>query len=134
VSCSAPSSRTCATTPRRSPSRSTVPTFTDSQGRQSTTGLLRFKEECVFNPMDLLVTRTSEKPGRPPVKRARASEWLTQYLYAAIEDTARVEDIGQDAGRMGITLHTLERAATLDVKVKKFQKRGAPRLADGAPQ
>jgi hypothetical protein len=97
--------------------------YTDSSGRESTTGLLRFHEEVDdFDVMTLLVKPGNEKPGRPAAKRARAAEWLTEYLYHAISHEARVKDIMEDAGQVTITLHTLERAARLDVKVRRFQR------------
>jgi putative DNA primase/helicase len=99
--------------------------YTDGQGNESTTGLLVFKEECEFDVMKLLVKPSNEKPGRPPAKRARAAEWLTEYLYNAINHEALAKDLTEDAHQVGITLHTLDRAAKLDVKVKRVQRNRA---------
>ena len=98
--------------------------YTDGFGRESTTGVLRFKEETDFDVMRLLVKPGQDKPGRPPAKRARAAEWLTEYLYRSINHEARVKDITEDAGQVGITLHTLDRAAKSDLNVRRFQRGG----------
>ena len=99
--------------------------YTDGRGNESTTGLLTFKEECDFDVMTLLVKPSNEKPGRPPAKRARAAEWLTNYLYLALNHEALAKDIEEDARQVNITLHTLDRAAKLDVRVKLIQRNRA---------
>ena len=75
--------------------------------------------------MTLLVKPSNEKPGRPPAKRARAAEWLTDYLYLAINHEALAKDVEDDARQVNITLHTLDRAAKLDVSVKRIQRNRA---------
>jgi hypothetical protein len=45
---------------------------------------LLFTEECIFDPMRLLVDDPkNRKLGRPDDRRAAACEWLTNYLYTA---------------------------------------------------
>ena len=98
--------------------------YTDGYGRESTTGLLVFREECDFSAMDLLVKPSTGKVGRPPQKRAAAAEWLIDYLWRSIDHEAVVSDIVEDARTVGITLKTLDRAAKLDVNVLRFQRGG----------
>jgi len=96
--------------------------FADSNGNESTTSVLTFREEADFDVMDLLVKPKNEKAGRPPAKRARAAEWLAAYLSCAPDHEAPVKDVEEDARSVGITLHTLDRAAKLDVGVERFQR------------
>lgn len=45
---------------------------------------LLFSEECIYDPMRLLVAdKDDAKIGRPDDKRQAASEWLTDYLFGA---------------------------------------------------
>jgi hypothetical protein len=95
--------------------------YADDEGREGTTGVLRFLEELdSFDVMTLLV-KPSGEVGRPPTKRAAAAEWLAIYLYNSDGHQAERSRIKDDAARDGHTFKTLENAAA-DLGVSKVQR------------
>jgi AAA domain len=88
---------------------------------------LDYDGEEVFDPMRLLVLPKDDsgsrgKPGRAPEKRARASEWLTLYLYQA-GGPVRASNVMQDAKDADISAKTL-RNASQECKIEKHPPGG----------
>lgn len=75
-----------------------------------------------YDPM-LMLAKASKggKLGRPPTKREQATEFLTDYLFAAPNHQMKATVVIEDAKQYGITKRTLETAKSeLDiVSVKK---------------
>lgn len=73
---------------------------------------LVYDSEEEFDAMRLLEsdpTKAARGMGRPPDKRAAASEWLTNYLYLA-RTPVRAGVVMEDAKQAGMTIKTLRRA------------------------
>lgn len=100
---------------------------------------LLFSEECIFDPMRLLVAdKDDAKLGRPDDKKQAAAEWLTNYLFGAFQGglTATADfpevkigegvlgkRVQEDAKQVGIPERTLRRAKS-DLGVDVLPKGG----------
>jgi hypothetical protein len=90
---------------------------------------LLVRGEDLFNPIRLVGGEKSQGVrGRPANKRAQASEWLTTYLWLALQKNdgsypVKGKTIQEDALQFGMSYRTLRRAAE-DMKIVKSGKGG----------
>jgi hypothetical protein len=90
---------------------------------------LAFSGEDFFNPIRLVTgERAQVGRGRPADKRAQACEWLTTYLWLAMQANdgsypVHGKKIQEDALQFGMSYRTLRRAAE-DMKIVKSGKGG----------